>query len=48
MSTIVNAVHGKCGVVNSPTKFFDDCTGSPGIFATSWPASSVTRSNCAL
>lgn len=28
-STIVNAVQEKCGVVNSPRKFFDDCTGSP-------------------
>ena len=46
-STIVNGVHGKCGVVNSLTKFFDDCTGSP-FFARSWPASSVTRSKFGL
>src|ERR1700752_1540173 len=46
-TTIVNGVHGKCCVVNSLTKFFDDCTGSP-FLATSWPASSVTRSKCVL
>ena len=38
---------GNAGVVNSLTKFCDDCTGLP-VFATSWPASSVTRSKCLL
>src|SRR5215212_539074 len=47
VSTTENAVQGKCGVVNSLTKFFDDCTGSP-FLAMSWPASSVARSKSLL
>src|ERR1700754_4000664 len=46
-STIVNGVQGKCCVVISLRKFFDDCTGS-GVFATSWPASRVTLSYTGL
>ena len=43
-STRVNGVHGKCGVVNSVTKFCAATSGVPLTLAMSCPASSVTRS----
>ena len=46
-TTMVNGVHGKCGVVSSLTKFFDASTGSR-VLAMSWPASRVTRSYAGL